>query len=526
MEERTQAASSAEQQLPPGFEAFIDLQASQFEPQDRPLFKAGIFAGIYTSSDDRDEFSSERTIALLDEAVQLNNGVCSARIAHEFADIHFERLVRLGLKSDADKVEEYVRIVLEEYPKDYESIYKVMRVLHVRYLRTFSATHVTEALDLAGQTLSSMEDDNQFTALILAACGIARLDWSEANSCAESLEMASELFHGVQQREESGPRTAAWILARMYHAEALRRRFEVEGARTDLDKALAFFSDNGEAIQLRPADDLEYGVIRMRILHTLWGLGPNMNSLQTLRRGYAELQQRSLLKNHRNPLRAELMQDTGRAFNETFMSQSQTSHGFTLEQSGLAFARELLRAWGQTGDTSPGLAPYLFQMGLAFEQQYDAYFSPRALEEACSLLMQACRSTNPRSIPFGLRQAHMMNALHKMSNLSLDTSWGQIQQLAALTLRQALPRPLPLQRRARSALAMQLGRLAEQLIERGRDPNHDSISRAIRHYEKAAELATTDMTQLVHALNSVATSLLRRGRMRASRGEKPLAEQD
>ncbi|EON64521.1 hypothetical protein W97_03754 [Coniosporium apollinis CBS 100218] len=495
------------------FQAHIDQATSSMDPKQRCMYMAGHYAGIYIGNDDRDEFSSEQAISQLEECVQLNDGICSADIAELFADIYFERLSRLGMEVDAEKVEENLRIILAERPNDPESVFKLMRILHVRYMRTFSPARIEEALDLAQGTITALSDDHPQLPLLLGACGISLLDQSESRNSVDSLHMAIELFHAAEALFGDGL-SRDWVIVRVNHAEALRRRFEVFGDQTDLDKALDVFEDIGDVLQFRAPDALEFAMVRMRILHARWRLNPNSQSLQTLRKEYAELQP-VLLQNHRSPIGADLMQATGKALNETFfMSASRTGLGFTSVQSGLAFAQKLLRAWGQHGESTPGLAPYLFEMGLAYEQQYSAYFSPEALEKACDILMRCCRLTDPLSAPFGFRTALMVRTLRKLERIAVGRYRPLIQELGRIAIGSAVIRPLPMAIKAKAALAEELAALAVELFERDKDVSY--LDRAISHFEKAVEMSSTDTQELVHSLHGLAKTLLRRGRERSA----------
>ena len=80
-----------------------------------------------------------------------------------------------------------------------------------------------------------------------------------------------------------------WVFVRMNHAEALRRKFEVEGDEKDLLDAKAIFDDDITNIGLTPADTLECIIIRLRVIHALWRLHPNIDGLKALQKDYAEL---------------------------------------------------------------------------------------------------------------------------------------------------------------------------------------------------------------------------------------------
>lgn len=491
--------------------AHIEEVTSHLEPMDRCRTRAGIYARIYSASDDRDEVSSETAIELLHEAVRLNDGVLSADIAKDLADIHFERLRRLGLKEDADEVDRCARVVLQEHPNDPESVYKLMRVLQARYSRTFSPSHVDEALELAERSISLLDTGDEGMPLLLGACGISLLDRSESQNCAESLDVAMELFLAAEILLETRRDTNTWFLVRGGHAETLRRRFEVSGAQTNLTEARAIVDGTPIPAWLQPPDALEFGMIRLRVLYAAWRITPNMEGLRSLRQEFAETQQRSFLKNHRTPVRAELTQASGKVINETFFSSGgRTGLGFTMIQSGLNFAEELLQNWGQSGNNAPGLAAYRHEMGLALEQQHDAYYSPTTLEEASMILMASSQSTDPNSAPFGLRAVHMVRALQKMAGLSVDSFAESARDLARMVLGSAMLHPLPIYLTSKASLASELGDYAVTTFENSQ--RSFFLDQAVRHYEVAVQMTLTDTSQLVHCLNYLATTLTRRGK--------------
>ncbi|KAF4635738.1 hypothetical protein G7Y89_g2356 [Cudoniella acicularis] len=253
------------------------------DPVDKCCFIAGLYSGIYRANDDRDEESSENAIAQLRKAVKLRDEWTSTEIAELFVDICLERLLRRGLKEDADEAESYIRMILKNRPDDYTYLSKLLTILHIRYEMTCSRRYVDESLDLVERVIVDIQDDDDRLPALLAACGVALLDLSELSNSLSALEMAISILRTACGML-SPASTKDWLFARKTLAESLRHHFEATGREEELTQARAIFDDDDSELELLPREALDCLMIRLRIMRTLWQLNPNRESLTRLRK--------------------------------------------------------------------------------------------------------------------------------------------------------------------------------------------------------------------------------------------------
>ncbi|KAF8854327.1 hypothetical protein BDZ45DRAFT_676980 [Acephala macrosclerotiorum] len=488
-----------------------DIEASAehiHDPVRKSYFIARRYIDIYRHSDDRDEHSSENAIVQLRNAEKLGDGVTPREIAELFVDVYLERLFRRGLKQDADEAEIYIRIILDTRPGDYTYLSKLLAILHIRYERTCSRTYVDESLNLVESAIVDVQADDPCLLVLLADCGVALLDLSEVSNSFSALEMAVSIL-----RTASGMMSPAsgrdWLFARKTLAESLRRHFEATGRKEELIEALAIFDDDDAELKLLPREVLDCCMIRLRILHNLWQLDPNGESLTKLRKEYTELT--TILKlNHLSPVYAELLQASGRALNESFFSTSQRhGQGFNLIKLGFQFAEKLLSSWNEEPQKeSSALASHLYQLGKAYELQFDWYSSPNALKEASDIMKRCCRLTSPNSTHQGLRSASMVKLLRMVSDLMSDSDTS-VDELSTSSLATVLSKAFPISQAAKADVATELGYTAIRLFEKGHDPS--LLDRAVSHFRKAIEFSSTNALSQAYSLQRLAEFLRKRG---------------
>ncbi|KAK0703692.1 CHAT domain-containing protein [Lasiosphaeria miniovina] len=455
------------------------------------------------------------------------------------ASIHLERLLRMGLKPDADAAESGLRALLgNQQPASASyclALTKLLTILHIRYERTADRQFVLESLDLVGSAIASVgRDDAACLPGLLGACGQALIDLSECANSPSALEMAIDVLRAAAGAAQSSKAVGSseWVLTQQTLAEALRRRFEATGGERDIAEAQAIFDGDDSNASLSPRETLSCLMARLRVLHSRWRLCPGGASLKTLIMEYSQANQ-LLVLNDQSPIRPELFQATGAAFNEmSFDPNHKRGVAFASILGGYRAGEELLSTWDEKPADCPGFAPYLFAMGKAWELQFHAYYSPEALGVAHGMFSQCLRLTSPDSSHYALRAAAMIGAQRMKRDLGFAGDKPG-DESAIKTLTTVLLGKLPLEAKAKAAVATELGYTALRQYDSAAAaaaaaPQKTSswLDQAIRHFRKAVSFSCTDKLSQVYALKTLADVLATRANSHLQRDLKELALKD
>ncbi|KAK3362188.1 CHAT domain-containing protein [Lasiosphaeria ovina] len=457
------------------------------------------------------------------------------------ASIHLERLLRIGLKPDADAAELGLRALLRDQQPASASycltLRKLLMILHIRYERTADRQFVLESLDLVGSAIAGVgqddddDDDAACLPVLLGACGQALIDLSECANSPSALEMAIDVLRAAADAAQSSNAVGSseWVLTQQTLAEALRRRFEAMGDERDIAEAQAIFDDDDSNASLSPRETLSCLMARLRVLHSRWRLCPGGASLKTLIMEYSQANQ-LLLLNDRSPIRPELFQATGAAFNEMFFDPNhKRGVAFASILGGYRAGEELLSTWDKKPADCPGFAPYLFAMGRAWELQFHAYYSPEALGVAYGMFSQCLRLTSPDSSHYALRAAAMIGAQRMKRDLGFAGDKPG-DESAIKTLTTVLLGKLPLEAKAKAAVATELGYTAlrqhDSTAATAPQKTSSWLDQAIRHFRKAVSFSCTDKLSQVYALKTLAGVLATRANSHLQRDLKELALTD
>jgi hypothetical protein len=478
------------------------------------LYGAGLWTGVYNLGDDNDRSSSERAIAWIERAAELNDNQESTHIAQYFADVHFSRMSRLGLKPDADKLEQHLHTILSESCSNHRAVFMLCDIYRLRYRRTLSYYHIEQALDLTERVILTSDDNDPELPLLLGCCAVALFDQSEALNSRDSLDMAILLFETGKIMLGNRRRSFSWSFLRANHAEALIRQFEASGDQACLDDALQLMNEVGNLSRFQLPIMLRYGLIRLRALDSQWQLRPRMDTLMSLRRELAAYL-KYLPKNASSPMRPEIFQFAGVNTSRTWtMPDGRTGDGFAMVQDGLEVARTQLRSWSQPeSDNPPGLAPFLQELAVALDIRHEAYFSPVNLDLSCNTMTLSVRLTDSKSMHLKGRAARMLDICHKMAGLAVERFAITLRTVETVMLPILVLGRAPIILRSQALIAKQLGLCALDRYEQNEEMLF--LDRAISHFGKAVELAITDTLQLVELLRSLSRAHLKRGEAKA-----------
>lgn len=464
------------------------------------------------SFSDLHEQLSVDALAELDGASSAGVSALSERITALRASIHLERLLRMGLRPDADAAESCLRTLLRNEPASNTYLTKLLAILHIRYERTTNIQFVLESLDLVGSAIASVDQDNAHLPCLLGACGLALINLSECTSSLSALDMAVDVLRAAVNTSSGSQAVGSseWVLIRQTLAEALRRPFEATGDERSIAEAQAIFDDDDGNAVLLPREMLSCLMVRLRVLHSRWRLRPDGASLKALIMEYSEVN-RLLVLNDRNPIRAELLQATGAAFNELFFDPNhKRGVAFASILAGYQAAENMLSTWEQDGTHGSGFAPYLFAMGKAWELQFHGYYSPAAVGVTHEMFSQCLKLTSPGSTHYAPRAAAMIGAQRMKWDLGFTADESR-EESAIKTLGTILLGRLPLEAKAKADVATELGYTALRQYDSATATQTSSwLDQAIRHFRKAVSFSSADKLSELYALKRLADVLVKR----------------
>ncbi|OCK73785.1 hypothetical protein K432DRAFT_387197 [Lepidopterella palustris CBS 459.81] len=490
---------------------------------------AGTHLERYWESSDSDGFPQGPSFEALKELYgyiedESNNRQAPLDIFRLLGDVHFERMMRLGWKIDADKAEFPYRFVMRMGVNEIDIAIRLMKILHVRYERTLLSEYVDEALEIGEMTAAGLEDDDEELPELLSVCAVLLLDQSDMNNSPESLQMAIELLRTADHLQEG-----AWgyrkLYIRQYLAETLHRRFEVCGDPADIFEAVKIFDEEDKMIAsleeisldhdvnftpkkflppgredeeskllprilvdkfLWPYKLLEYTVLRTRTHYRFWKLNPVLGYLNMkIIQGMDKLDW-ILRFNSGSPWWHELLQLIGRIREEEqwrFYDPYTSSTGFSLISTGLFRAELMLKGWGPAGTDVPGFSTYLSELALSYKQQGAYYASAEAIRRSADGFMKCYYLTPPKN------PRHAWYAALAAQNL-LPFKGTIIQPTILSLLIDALTGQPPMYLEAKASIAAVLGAVALVKFEDREEPCH--LKHAVNHFHAAMRLSETN----------------------------------